>query len=185
MIISQADVTWFWARVLKTACCWEWRGAVKDHSNPYGRTRTQGGAVYLAHRVAYFIATGIDPAGLHVLHRCDNPRCVRPEHLFLGTPKENMDDCQRKGRLHRLRGEKWHQAHDGKHGGHKIPAHLVRRGEALPWAKLTEQDVREIRATWGGARKKYGVRKALAEKYAVDKTLIWQVVTNRIWSHVA
>lgn len=75
--------------------CWEWRGS-----------RLAGGyGVFLverkqlgAHRYAWIVAQGAIPDGLHVLHTCDNRGCVNPAHLFLGTHRDNMDDCTRKGR---------------------------------------------------------------------------------------
>lgn len=83
--------------------CWEWSGATMPLG--YGQItdvarRTAGGrrARSRAHRVAYELAYGQIPDGLYVCHRCDTPRCVRPTHLFLGTPKDNYDDMVAKGR---------------------------------------------------------------------------------------
>jgi len=75
--------------------CWEWKWT--SHSNGYGRCRINGRTVY-AHRVAYAFWIGPIPEGLDVLHRCDNPRCVNPQHLFLGTAVDNALDMVAKGR---------------------------------------------------------------------------------------
>lgn len=72
--------------------CWIWMGSLG--TNGYGQF---GGK--RAHRIAYETANGPLPAGLYVCHRCDNPRCVRPEHLFLGTQRDNIHDAMRKGRM--------------------------------------------------------------------------------------
>lgn len=79
--------------------CIEWRRA-KQH-NGYGRTSDGAGRVVLAHRAAWALVNGPVPPGLRVLHKCDNPPCVNPEHLFLGTSKENTADMIAKGRLRR------------------------------------------------------------------------------------
>jgi len=86
----------FWAKVEKTEGCWLWRGAAR---RGYGAFSPQHGTTRPAHRVAWELANSAPiPDGLCVLHRCDNPPCVRPDHLFLGTKKDNAQDAIRKGR---------------------------------------------------------------------------------------
>lgn len=86
----------FWNNVEKTDTCWVWVRA--RNRSGYGRTGAHG-APRLAHRVSYEMAHGAIPDGLMVCHKCDNPPCVRPDHLFLGTAKDNVRDAQEKGRL--------------------------------------------------------------------------------------
>ena len=64
----------------------------------YGRMRVGGGGRMYAHRLSYLLHKGAIPEDMNVLHQCDNPQCVNPEHLFLGTQRENVEDCMRKGR---------------------------------------------------------------------------------------
>lgn len=80
--------------------CWEFQGNVlfsRGLDTPYGRI-SKNGKMALAHRFSYEAFFGPIPAGLLVLHGCDNPLCANPEHLFLGTHKDNMQDMQKKGR---------------------------------------------------------------------------------------
>ncbi len=97
----------FWPRVRKTAGCWEWTG--RRYPRGYGAF-TIGGRGVQAHRVAWELARGLIPAGMLVCHACDNPPCVRPDHLFLGTQSDNMCDMAAKGRHPYPRGEDHHQA---------------------------------------------------------------------------
>lgn len=94
----------FWARVGSPAGdkCREWLGHA-HHTTGYGVVGA-GGRLWQAHRLAWTYAKGPIPAGMFVLHRCDNRRCCNPLHLFLGTQKENMDDMRSKGRGPRTRG---------------------------------------------------------------------------------
>ncbi len=94
LAVSLADR--FWVKVEKTDSCWLWTGA------PDGRygIAWQDGRQQKAQRVAWLLCHGEPvPRGVECCHRCDNPRCVRPDHLFLGTHRENMHDSIRKGRF--------------------------------------------------------------------------------------
>lgn len=84
-------------RIRDDDSCWEWFGATKSGPARYGFFRYQGGQ-YLAHRVSYLMKVGSVFTSDVVCHRCDNPSCVRPSHLFLGTQADNIDDMYDKGR---------------------------------------------------------------------------------------
>ena len=122
---SEKSLARFWAKVAKTPTCWIWlagKGGGK-HVPTYGRIRIDT-RQYFAHRLSWQITFGMIPDGLCVLHHCDNPICVRPDHLFLGTLADNNHDMIVKGR----------QA----------------RGETHPYAKLTTNEVETIRQLVGG-----------------------------------
>jgi hypothetical protein len=97
----------FWAKVDKTDSCWNWLGGTNKQG--YGKI-SYGGykneKSLAAHRVSYQLANGEIPEGMFVLHSCDNPRCVNPEHLFVGTRQDNVDDRERKGRNKIMRGDR-------------------------------------------------------------------------------
>lgn len=89
----------FWTYVRKTSgdSCWEWQGVLAKKS--YGAfCPGPGRRMHPAHRYAWQLTHGAPPEHLLVCHKCDNPRCVRPDHLFLGTTQDNSDDKVRKGR---------------------------------------------------------------------------------------
>lgn len=89
----------FFEKVRKTRKCWEWTALTV---NGYGRFRI-GNSLVSAHRYAYELSFGEIPAGLFVLHKCDNRSCVKPAHLFLGTLQANMQDAVAKGRHYNAR----------------------------------------------------------------------------------
>lgn len=114
----------FWPKVARTDGCWLWTGATNAAGyGLLGRGRRGEGNARASH-VSYELAFGPIPDGLWVLHRCDNPRCVRPDHLFLGTHTDNMADAKAKGRM-------------------KPPP--LHEGERCHLSKLTESDVRAMR----------------------------------------
>src|SRR6266567_1582450 len=87
----------FWPKVRKTSTCWLWTG-MKHYKFGYGFFQVGIGDRQLAHRISWKIHNGPIPDGLYVLHKCDTPPCVNPDHLFLGTYYDNMDDMDQKGR---------------------------------------------------------------------------------------
>lgn len=92
---DRSVVARFWAKVQKSDNCWEWTGLL----NAWGYGRFWTGRHMSAHRYSWELHNGPIPAGLYVCHHCDNRKCVRPDHLFLGTQRDNLLDASRKGRL--------------------------------------------------------------------------------------
>lgn len=92
----------FWALVSKSDGCWLWMGRRQSGRWDYGNVIFNGRHAP-AHRVAWILTYGEIPTGRLICHKCDNPPCVRPDHLFLGTPKSNMDDMVMKNR-HKIAG---------------------------------------------------------------------------------
>lgn len=133
--------------------CWEWMGS-RDSKN-YGRIRLDD-QINLAHRVAWVIFFDEIPKNKCICHKCDNPPCCNPHHLFIGTLKDNSQDCINKNRRHDQRGEKHHLA------------------------KLTEQDVIKIRK-----RRNTGeYLDSIANDFNVTKSMIWCIIANKNWKHI-
>lgn len=129
--------------------CWLWSGAWEKDG--YGWVADGNGSATQAHRKAWALYVGPVPNGMHVLHRCDTRCCVNPAHLFLGAHADNMRDMASKGRAAR------------------------RRGQAVPSAKLTEAQAREILGSSerpGAVAARFGVSPALV--YAIRKRVIWR-----------
>jgi hypothetical protein len=100
----------FWKYVRLGPNCWEWTGAMKrdrDKKWAYGNFCLGRGKHILAHRYSWSFTRGCAdlPVGMYVCHKCDNPKCIRPDHLFLGTPRENNTDCIAKGRRGKMSGD--------------------------------------------------------------------------------
>lgn len=136
----------FWDKVSIWETCWEWTGSLKE--NGYGSFKS-GSKAWNAHRFAYTFAYGEIPDGSLVCHRCDNPSCVRPAHLFLGTARENTMDMVSKGRWAkppRLTGE--------SHAGAKLSSAQVAK-------------IRELSSSVSGVElaKMFGVTPASVSRY--------------------
>jgi len=138
----------FWNKVKKTRSCWIWT-AHKDKDG-YGRIRINS-RDFRAHRVAWALKNG-DPGKLLVCHKCDNPSCVNPDHLFAGTNADNLGDMARKGRS--------------------------TFGEKHPTAKLTWAKVREIRKAYASGEH---LQKDLAKKFGIHTSHIGNIIHNRSW----
>jgi hypothetical protein len=173
----------FWAKVVKTATCWRWTGATNDHG--YGRlTVTENGrkkSVY-AHRFSWELHRGPLPPGLDVCHDCDVTCCVRPDHLFLGTTTDNMQDASRKGRVRR--GPDWQAfcrtiAARGEHHGSQTHPERWSRGEHRPHAKLTATEVRLIRTMNGRFP-----RAEVAAFFDIHPGTVWKIWLGKTWTHV-
>ena len=88
----------FWRFVNKTEGCWEWTGSIRHFG--YGQFGVSAGVIVMAHRYSWILAgRELPPKGLVLMHSCDNPRCVRPDHLRVGTQRENVHDARDKGRM--------------------------------------------------------------------------------------
>jgi hypothetical protein len=171
--LSQGESERFWAKVEKTDECWNWTAALdRKGYGHFGISFTDrpriGGrlqrSMASAHRISYIQHFGAIPVGdgfhgVCVLHRCDNPRCVRPDHLFIGTNRDNVRDMDAKGR--------------------RVNAQL--RGSMHGNAVLSEGDVREIvrRYRAGGI-----TQKQLGVEFSVAHSTINHIFTGRLWAHL-
>lgn len=145
----------FWEKVNKTDGCWLWIGA--KTRDGYGQIkRYQNLSNFRAHRLSWEIHNGPIPDGLDVLHNCDNPPCVRPDHLWLGTDADNMRDRDEKGRC---------------------------RASGFPGqnAKLTEANVLDIRARYSFHKI---TCRMLALEYGVSAATVWHAVAGDSWKHL-
>lgn len=99
-ILKNQARDWFMTRVaVRDTGCWEWTGTIND--NGYGVLKIDG-RQWRAHRASYAIHNGEVPDDLFICHHCDNRKCVRPDHLYAGTPLQNMQDKVSRGRHHAL-----------------------------------------------------------------------------------
>lgn len=149
----------FWNKVNKTESCWEWTGAIY---HGYGAF-SDGTMTHRAHRLAWQMVNGPIPKGIWILHRCDNRKCVRIDHLFAGTPQDNVDDMMGKKRH-------WIFMNHGP----------ITRGSKNGCAKLTESDIPKIREMAS-----IGILKIrIAEKFNVSSDAIERVLKGKSWAHV-
>jgi hypothetical protein len=134
--------------------CWPWLGKISR--NGYGLFSTAPGRFKTAHRAVWEVANGRPLVSIEVAcHICDNPRCVRPSHVFIGTQTDNMRDMHSKMR----------HSH----------------GEHVPGSKLTADQVRDIRRRYWSNTATQG---ELAREHGLNRATIWSVVHRRTWKHV-
>lgn len=133
--------------------CWLWNGS--KNNNGYGQCRVNK-KLLLAHRYIWEITNGPIPEGLHVLHKCDVPNCVNPEHLFLGDHQANMNDMKIKGRM--------------------------AKGEGYGFSKLTLQEVFEIRNSYQPGTSGEYSQAGLAQKYHINQSEISRILNHKRWN---
>jgi hypothetical protein len=138
--------------------CWIWNASYNGEGKRYGQIKVNNKMIK-AHRVSYELFKGVIPEGKYVLHKCDNGHCVNPDHLFLGDQFDNMQDCVRKGR------------------------HANGKGSLNNNSKLLETDVLFIKQNCKLFHKVFGLS-ALARKYNVTPTTIWQIINNKSWANI-
>lgn len=180
---TESSVQYFWSHVEKhEEGCWTWTGTSASNRG-YGYIELgRGRRRIYAHRFSYLLNNGPIPDGLCVCHACDNPQCVRPDHLWTRTRSENALDRHRKGRsaiswfaLHpdiRLRGD--------DHPYRKHPE-LHAHGEQNKSSKLNENIVREIRRAYAAGE---ADTVQLGIRFGVNHSTVSNVIRGKTWKHV-
>lgn len=152
---KSADINNFWNKVIKTDFCWNWQGArLTSRGQLWHGILTFNKQGWLAHRFSWTIHNSPIPKGQSVLHKCDNPICVNPNHLFLGSQADNVADMMSKNR------------------------HADQRGENQTSAKLTESIVHLIRNNPNVSSKEW------AKKFNVTVPTINDIKKRRTWKHI-
>lgn len=148
----------FWSKVLKTPTCWLWTGVtVRDGYGQFyfrdGQLRRQ----WPAHRYSYQLENGPIPFGMLVLHKCDNPPCVRPDHLFTGTQADNIADCISKGRRR------------------------ITFGSAKSHAVINESVALQIKTMHDESSKEKGTKARISRVLGVDRHIVCRVLNGQSW----
>lgn len=178
---SDSTISKFWRKINRVGenDCWIW---LRGTSRNYGGFSLAGKYVS-AHRFAWEITNGPIPSGLDVLHRCDNPPCCNPAHLFLGTQADNNRDMVRKGRHVSLSGDQHYSrihpeklARGLKNGMNTHPEKRL-RGEKNGNSKLTQTQVREIREL--NERKVH--KTLIAAQFNINLSTVYRIINGDLW----
>lgn len=142
----------FESKVIRLEGCWDWKGVFDKDG--YGFIHSGHNKQMRAHRAAYLLFKGIDPCNLLVCHKCDNPKCTNPDHLFLGNHKDNDTDSREKGR--------------------------AAIGSKQPQAKITEENVKLVKKLLNEGVKSC----LLAKSFGLSTSQISAIKNGRSWKHV-
>ncbi len=134
--------------------CWIWKGGLGRHG--YAQHRMNNTPI-VAYRAAWILFKGEIPKGICVCHRCDNKKCVNPDHLFLGTQSDNMKDMLEKGRRRK-----------------------DLKGQDVPHSRLKDKDIKDI---FEMRKNRYKIRE-IAEVFKVHKTHIGKILQRKKWKHI-
>lgn len=154
--------------------CWIWK---RKCQSIYPKIRWNYKTIS-AHRASFEAFKRKILSNKNICHTCDNPKCVNPDHLWMGTQKQNIQDCVRKKRFTGTKGLKWTESHRRNFHAHwKAPN---KKGEAHHQNKLTEKDVKEIRKMLKENLK----QSIIANKFRVSQSTISYIKSGRLWSHL-
>lgn len=167
MDLKRKDISRFWGHIDKTGNCWLWTKC-KDKDG-YGKFKIclgskQNQKRLRAHRYAWLVTNGPIPPTMFILHKCDNPPCCNPSHLYVGNHQQNIEDRQRRNRQAK-----------GERAGNHIHVEKRPRGEKHGRSKLTWEQVREIRM------RRLESQARLAKEFDVSSGTIWFVLKGLHW----
>ena len=176
--LSEKNITNFYRKISPTANdqgCLEWLGA--SHKDGYGRFGIAG-RLFQSTRIAFFVATGIDPLNMDVCHKCDNPPCCNPDHLFLGTRADNVKDMISKGRAN-------FQKDPAKPASPRVRPAYIRKDSAVGarhgQCKLDDATVTMIREMYCKSKTTHA---QIAAEFGVVQSLIGKIIRRELWRHV-
>jgi hypothetical protein len=179
---TESDSSRFWKKVEKSERCWTWMG--NKGRGGYGQFRV-GSKMVRSHRFSWMEVHGSISEDLFVCHTCDNPSCVRPDHLFLGTAADNSNDKVAKGRQAQGDNTIYRKYPEKRMIGDKNPSRSHPeshpRGERHGMAKITESDVLKIREMYATGEH---TQRNLAKQFGVTQTLVHFIVKRLKWAHI-